>query len=57
LQQTLKGKQAFYTSQDNNLNQIRDMMAGLSQFQEGKEVYALHLNMVQDAITIFQSTS
>jgi len=37
-----------------NLNQIKDMMAGLSSFQEGKEAYALHLNMAQDAMAIFQ---
>lgn len=37
-----------------NLNQIKDMMAGLSSFQEGKEAYALHLNMAQDSMAIFQ---
>lgn len=37
-----------------NLNQIKDMMAGLPTFQEGKEAYALHLNMAQDAMAIFQ---
>jgi syntaxin-binding protein 1 len=42
------------TGQDVNLNQIKDMMAGLSQYQEGKEAYALHLNMAQDAMAIFQ---
>ena len=42
------------TGQNVNLNQIKDMMAGLSQFQEGKEAYALHLNMAQDAMAIFQ---
>jgi len=39
---------------DVSLNQIKDMMAGLSQYQEGKEAYALHLNMAQDAMAIFQ---
>ena len=38
----------------NGLNAIKDMMAGLPQFQEMKEVYALHLTMAQECMNIFQ---
>jgi len=37
-----------------NLNAIKDMMAGLPQFQEMKEAYSLHLTMSQDAMNVFQ---
>lgn len=37
-----------------NLNAIKDMMAGLPQFQEMKEAYSLHLTMAQDAMNVFQ---
>ena len=30
------------------------MLAGLPQFQEGKEAFSLHLNMASDAMTVFQ---
>ena len=30
------------------------MLAGLPQFQEGKEAYGLHLGMAQDAVNVFQ---
>lgn len=30
------------------------MLAGLPQFQEGKEAFSLHLNMASDAMDIFQ---
>lgn len=30
------------------------MLAGLPQFQEGKEAYSLHLGMAQEAVNIFQ---
>lgn len=30
------------------------MLAGLPQFQEGKEAYSLHLSMAQEAMNIFQ---
>lgn len=30
------------------------MLAGLPQFQEGKEAYSLHLSMAQDCMNIFQ---
>ncbi|KAL8829506.1 MAG: hypothetical protein Q9191_001978 [Dirinaria sp. TL-2023a] len=38
-----------------NLNNIRDMLAGLPQFQKGKEAYALHLGMAQESMDIFQA--
>ncbi|KZL87903.1 sec1 family protein, partial [Colletotrichum incanum] len=37
-----------------SLNAIRDMLAGLPQFQEMKEAYSLHLNMAQEAMNIFE---
>ncbi|KAK7429949.1 syntaxin binding protein 1 [Neonectria magnoliae] len=37
-----------------NLNNIRDMLAGLPQFQEMKEAYSLHLTMAQECMNIFQ---
>lgn len=37
-----------------NLNAIRDMLAGLPQFQEMKEAYSLHLTMAQECMNIFQ---
>lgn len=30
------------------------MLAGLPQFQEGKEAFSLHLNMASDAMNAFQ---
>ncbi len=30
------------------------MLAGLPQFQEGKELYSLHLGMAQEAVSVFQ---
>ncbi|KAF2032747.1 Sec1-like protein [Setomelanomma holmii] len=36
------------------LNQIKDMIAGLPQFQEMKEAYSLHLTMAQKCMEIFQ---
>ncbi|KAL2141891.1 hypothetical protein VTI28DRAFT_1824 [Corynascus sepedonium] len=36
-----------------NLNDIKDMMAGLPQFQEMKQAYSLHLSMAQEAMNIF----
>lgn len=38
----------------NSLNAIKDMMAGLPQFQELKEAYALHLSMAQESMNRFQ---
>ncbi|KAK3487759.1 Sec1-like protein [Neurospora hispaniola] len=37
-----------------SLNAIRDMLAGLPQFQEMKEAYSLHLTMAQESMNIFQ---
>ncbi|KAI1001162.1 Protein transport protein [Podosphaera aphanis] len=37
-----------------NLNAIKDMLAGLPQFQELKEAYSLHLSMAQQCMDIFQ---
>ncbi|TGO61060.1 hypothetical protein BCON_0030g00180 [Botryotinia convoluta] len=37
-----------------NISQIKDMLAGLPQFQEMKEAYSLHLNMAQECMNIFQ---
>ena len=37
-----------------NLNAIKDMMAGLPEFQEMKEAYSLHLSMAQECMNIFQ---
>lgn len=44
----------FSNEQPNNLNTIKDMLAGLPQFQEGKELYSLHLGMAQEAVNVFQ---
>ena len=38
-----------------SINNIKDMLAGLPQFQAGKEAYALHLGMAQDAMDMFQA--
>lgn len=37
-----------------SLNAIRDMLAGLPQFQEMKEAYSLHLTLAQECMNIFQ---
>lgn len=43
------------TNQDTtSLNAIKDMLAGLPQFQEMKETYSLHLTMAQECMNIFQ---
>jgi len=31
------------------------MLAGLPQFQEGKEAFSLHLNMASDAMEVFKN--
>lgn len=43
----------FSGDQPSSLNNIKDMLAGLPQFQEGKEAYSLHLGMAQDAVNVF----
>lgn len=47
-----KGQEQLGGSQ--GLNAIKDMMAGLPQFQEMKESYALHLGMAQESMNRFQ---
>lgn len=37
-----------------NVSAIKSMVVGLSQFQEQKEAYSLHLNMVEDLMRIFE---
>ncbi|MDA4133214.1 MAG: Sec1 family protein, partial [Thaumarchaeota archaeon] len=37
-----------------SLNAIKDMLAGLPQFQEMKEAYSLHLTMAQECMNVFQ---
>ncbi|KAL2058289.1 hypothetical protein ABVK25_001015 [Lepraria finkii] len=51
-----KAKNPQFAESDNpsSLNNIKDMLAGLPQFQEGKEAFSLHLNMASDAMDIFQ---
>ncbi|OWP03145.1 Sec1 family superfamily protein [Marssonina coronariae] len=45
----------FTNSEDaTSLNAIKDMLAGLPQFQEMKEAYSLHLSMAQECMNIFQ---
>lgn len=39
--------------QTTNVNAIKDMLAGLTDFQRKKEAYALHLSMAQEAMDIF----
>ena len=41
-------------SKTTNLNVIKDMLAGLPQFQEMKEAYSLHLSMAQGCMNVFQ---
>ncbi|KAI5920197.1 Sec1 family protein [Camillea tinctor] len=42
------------TNEATSINAIKDMMAGLPQFQEMKETYSLHLTMAQECMSIFQ---
>jgi syntaxin-binding protein 1 len=37
-----------------SLNTIKDMLAGLPQFQKMKEAYSLHLSMAQECMSVFQ---
>jgi syntaxin-binding protein 1 len=43
------------SSDTTNLSAIKDMLAGLPQFQEMKEAYSLHLSMAQDCMNEFQN--
>lgn len=38
-----------------NVNTIRDMLAGLTEFTEGKDAYTLHLNMAEECMKYFQT--
>lgn len=37
-----------------SVNTIKDMLAGLPQFQEGKERFGLHLDMAGKCVKVFQ---
>ncbi|CAD6504810.1 BgTH12-00313 [Blumeria graminis f. sp. triticale] len=37
-----------------SINAIKDMLAGLPQFQELKEAYSLHLSMAQECMNVFE---
>lgn len=37
-----------------SVDTIKDMLVGLSDFQEGKNLYTLHLNMAQECMKFFQ---
>ena len=54
--QAFKAKNPQFAESDNpsSLNNIKDMLAGLPQYQEGKEAFSLHLNMASDAMSVFQ---
>lgn len=39
----------------NSLNAIKDMLAGLPEFQEMKAAYNLHLSMAQECMSIFEN--
>lgn len=52
----LSSKLTLHNSNDKaNVNTIKDMLAGLTEFQEGKNAYTLHLNMAQECMKYFQS--
>lgn len=54
-QKFLDQNQHFTNEADaTNLNTIRDMLAGLPEFQGMKESYSLHLTMAQECMNIFQ---
>lgn len=36
------------------VNTIKDMLAGLPEFQQGRDAYTLHLNMAQECMKLFQ---
>jgi hypothetical protein len=42
------------TSNTTSVNTIKDMLAGLPEFQKGKEAYSLHLTMAQECMKVFQ---
>jgi syntaxin-binding protein 1 len=55
--QKFTAENPHFTNQNANaasLNVIKDMLAGLPQFQESKEAYTLHLSMAQECMNTFQ---
>jgi len=38
-----------------SVNTIKDMLAGLTEFTEGKDAYTLHLNMAEECMNLFQA--
>lgn len=54
-QRFIRDNPNFTNAEDaTSLNAIKDMLAGLPQFQELKEAYALHLGMAQESMNRFQ---
>ncbi|KAL9096793.1 MAG: hypothetical protein Q9163_006417 [Psora crenata] len=51
---TAKYPQFAESDNPSSLNNIKDMLAGLPEYLEGKEAISLHLNMVTDAMSICQ---
>src|SRR5436190_20342124 len=45
---------SFCSNASVSVNTIKDMLAGLTEFQEGKNSYTLHLNMTQECMNLFQ---
>ncbi|KAJ5757771.1 uncharacterized protein N7511_006465 [Penicillium nucicola] len=41
-------------NEKHNVNTIKEMLAGLTEFREGKNAYTLHLNMAQECMKYFQ---
>ncbi|KAL8970301.1 MAG: hypothetical protein Q9183_001590 [Haloplaca sp. 2 TL-2023] len=54
--EAFKRQNPQFANSDNpaTINTIKDMLAGLPKYQEGKEAYSLHLSMTQDAMNVFQ---
>lgn len=43
----------IYSNDKQNVNTIKDMLAGLTEFTEGKDAYTLHLNMAGECMKYF----
>ena len=43
-----------FSTEKTTVDTIKDMLAGLSDFQEGKNAYTLHLNMAHECMSYFQ---
>lgn len=54
--QAFRAKNPQFADSENasSVNNIKDMLAGMPQWQEGKEAFSLHFNMANDAMGIFQ---